>query len=84
VTVAADPRQSDMTRIRPDDLGRMFGPQARTIVGDIPADLVPTGGEFWKIFVACLLLAYAAEAIFGFIATARREKERAPGEGVAA
>jgi hypothetical protein len=83
VTVATDPRQSDMTRVAPDDLTRMFGPNTRTIVGDVPTDLVPTGGEFWKIFVAGLLLAYAAEAILGFIATARREKERAPGEEVA-
>ena len=55
-----------------------------SIVKDMPTNLVKTGGEFWKIFVIALILAYTIEAIAGFLATARRERERAPEMEVAA
>lgn len=84
VTVQADPRAGDMTRISDPDLKRIFGEHAKTVVGDLPRDLAPSGGEFWKFFVVCLFIAYAAEAIVGFVTSARREKERVPGAEVAA
>jgi hypothetical protein len=83
IAVQTDPRASDMTRVAPAELSRLFGSEPGAIVSEVPSDLTPAGGEFWKIFVVILFFAYAAEAIVGFIATARREKERAPGMGVA-
>ena len=49
IAVQGDPRASDMTRVAPADLSRVFGVEPSAIVSEIPADLVPTGGEFWKI-----------------------------------
>ncbi len=84
VSVQGDPRVSDMARISQEDLQTLFGSSTKTITGDLPADLVPNGGEFWKIFIIGLFVAYVIEAVAGFISTARREKERAPGAGGAA
>jgi len=64
-------------------LAALFDSHLHTVTGDVPAYLVEKGGEFWKIFVIALLIAYAVEAIVGFLATARRERERAPDKEVA-
>jgi hypothetical protein len=81
VTVAGDPREGDMTRAAPAELKELFGEGTRTIVGSMPAEATVRGNELWRVFVVALIAAYAAEAIFGFVATARRERVR---EGVAA
>ena len=80
VTVQEDPRESDMTRASEADLKSRFGRSAQIVTGELPTSLVPTGGEFWKIFIYALLAAYAAEALIGFMTTAKREKQRAPGD----
>jgi hypothetical protein len=80
VTVQTDPRESDMTKVSAEELKRMFGDRAQVVSGEMPADAVPRGGEFWRIFVVALLVAYAAEAIAGFVSTARRERLRSPGD----
>jgi len=85
VTVQEDPRESVMTRATLEDVRHVFGNSAKIVADDLPADLVPTGGEAWKPLILLLLIAYAAEAVIGFVTTARREKQRAPGaEGGAA
>jgi hypothetical protein len=67
-----------MTRPTDVELKSLFGPSVRVVVGDLPTDLVPTGAEFWHIFIIGLLIAYTLEAIAGFLSTAKREKERGP------
>jgi hypothetical protein len=79
VTVQEDPREGDMTKATQGELKGMFGRSMQVVTGELPTNLVPTGGEFWKIFIFALLVAYLAEAIIGFLTTAQREKARAPG-----
>lgn len=79
VSVQEDPRESDMTRATESGLKQLFGKSTQIVDGDLPSGLVPRGGEFWKIFIYTLIVAYAAESIIGFLTTASREKSRAPG-----
>ena len=77
VTVHADPRESDLTPLAADQPGMLFGAATRVVKVDDPTDLTPRGGEFWKIFVMLLVVAYAAEALIGWILSVRRERQRA-------
>ena len=43
---------------------------------DDPVNLTPRGGELWKILAVLLALAYAAEALVGWILSVRRERQR--------
>lgn len=82
ITVHSDPRESDMAVAAAPVLGEWLGgPVAVAGLAD-PLTLAPKGGEFWRLFVWLLVVAYVAEALFGYLMTARREKQRSA-EGAA-
>jgi len=82
LTVNADPRESQMAQIAGTELQALFGPETRIVSPEHLPELVPHGGEFWTILVLLLFAAYAAEAVAGWIACVRRERQRAA-EGAA-
>jgi len=77
ITVHADPRESDLARAAESQIGDWLGGPVRVASPEDAARLAPTGGEFWRLFVWLLVIAYLAEAVIGYLFNARREKIRA-------
>jgi hypothetical protein len=76
IAVNSDPRESRMARVGGTELQKLFGPQARILTPDRLGELVPRGSELWTALVVLLLMAYAVEAIAGWIACVRGERRR--------
>jgi hypothetical protein len=76
VTVRPDPRESDMSRIDEASLHEMLGTSVRRIPLAESGNLEPTGRELWKWVVVLLILAYAAEAVIGWLLNLKRERQR--------
>ena len=74
LAVNGDPRESRMARIPRDELLELLGPETTVLTPDRLGELVPRGGEFWAILVAVLLVAYAAEALAGWLASLRSQR----------
>ena len=81
ITVHTDPRESDMTVASGPELAGFLGGPVKVAGLSDPLDLVPAGGEFWRLFVWLLVIAYVVEALIGYILSARREKQRGTEDG---
>jgi len=79
VAVNSDPSESRMEKATADELAVVFGACARTVSPDSLEGLAIPGFEFWTIFLVLMVLAYAAEALVGFMTNAARERGRAGG-----
>ena len=77
VTVHTDPQESDLTRATEPQLRDWLGGPVRVTDAPDTTKLAPTGGEVWRLLVWLLAIAYVAEAVTGYILSARREKLRA-------
>lgn len=77
LTVHTDPQESDMTRTAEPEITEWLQGPVRVVAVKDTANLAPTGGEFWKFFLWLLVIAYVAEAVTGYVLSARREKLRA-------
>lgn len=77
LTVHTDARESDMARTTEPQMTEWLEGPVRVVAIKDTANLAPTGGEFWKLFLWLLVIAYVAEAITGYILSAMREKTRA-------
>ena len=79
VAINPDPRESRMERLTESELKKLLETPARVAGLDKPPALTVRGFEFWTLLIILLIIAYAAEAAFGFQANAKREKERVTG-----
>ena len=77
ITVHTDAQESDFTRATEPQLRDWLGGDVRVTEAAAPLQLAPTGGEFWRPLLLLLLLAYVAEAVTGYLLSAKREKQRA-------
>ena len=77
ITVHTDAGESDFTRATEPQLRDWLGGEVRVTEAAAALKLAPPGGEFWRPLLLLLLLAYVAEAVTGYILSARREKQRA-------
>ncbi len=76
IVVNPDPRESHMDLLPDADLTALFGADARRLrAAELQASL-PRGRELYGPLLLFLLLAYLAEAAFGWFFSARRERER--------
>ena len=77
ITVHADARESDMTLANATEITGWLDNAPVTVVGvKDPLNLTPSGGEFWRLLVWLLVVAYVVEAVTGYLMSARREKQR--------
>lgn len=77
ITVHTDAQESDFTRATEPQLREWLGGDVRVTEATAPVQLAPPGGEFWRPLLLLLLLAYVAEAVTGYVLSAKREKQRA-------
>ena len=76
VSVQIDPSESNFARLNEAEASEWLGVPVRILPLPETARLAPTGMEFWKPFVWLLLIIYLAEAVTGYLLSARREKIR--------
>ena len=79
LTVNPDPRESRTELMALPGLHELFGNNVRIAASNQPLKLALSGFEFWTPLIALLMLAYALEALIGFRANARRQRERSEG-----
>ena len=76
ITVHTDAGESDFTRATEPQLRDWLGGEVRVTEAATALKLAPPGGEFWRPLLLLLLLAYVAEAVTGYVLSAKREKQR--------
>jgi hypothetical protein len=76
VTTYIDPLESDTRKQDAAELPSLFGSEARVIAAKDIESLAPSGGEFWRMLVGLLAIAYVIEALSGCIQSMRRERQR--------
>ena len=75
ITVNADLRESDLTRVDENELQKIFTGAARVLKPEETVGLAPMGLEAWHWVVALLIAAYFIEAISAYIIGVLRAKK---------
>ncbi|MGI6495047.1 MAG: BatA domain-containing protein [Kiritimatiellia bacterium] len=76
IVVNPDPRESRTEALGEETLRSLFGPDARALALDDPADTAPRGVELFHLLLILLLCTYLSEAVCSWFFSAQREKAR--------
>ncbi len=79
LAVNPDPRESDLRALPSPALLELFNQQARVLPPTATAELAMPGNELTRWLAVLLILAYIAEAVVGWLLSARRERQRLVG-----